>query len=178
MPNSTEVDSPPTPPPAVPEETSTHSNNGYGWLHSLESSNTPSTTPSSSRAASPLMFNTYEATLTEKIRARVESKDKFFSLEFFPPRTKAGAVNLMSRLDRMRSGNPLYIGKRGEANTQLGEMENFQQKYYSLEFSIEAHPHRFIYRAQHTGQQTTFETNTSATYHSISKYFLGLAPRC
>ena len=120
MPNSTEVESPPAPapppPPTVPEEIS-GSNNGYGWLHSLESSTTPITTPSSSRAASPLMFNTYEATLAEKIRARVESKDKFFSLEFFPPRTKAGAVNLMSRLDRMRSGNPLYIGERGDHTT-------------------------------------------------------------
>ena len=143
MPNPSPEDSPDVPDSPVVQRDS----NGYAWLHSMQSSVSPATTPSSSRAASPLMFNTYEATLTEKIRARVESKDKFFSLEFFPPRTKAGAVNLMSRLDRMRSGNPLYIGKRGEANTQLGEMENFQQKYYSLEFSIEAHPHRFRYRA-------------------------------
>ena len=121
-------------PPAPPVEEETHtSSNGYGWLHSLDSSPTPTTTPSSSRAASPLMFNTYEATLTEKIRARVESKDKFFSLEFFPPRTKAGAVNLMSRLDRMRSGNPLYIGEhnRGEpSHTQLSG------KFYRENFSL------------------------------------------
>ena len=140
MPNSTEVDSPDSSlsvrvtPPAPPVEEETHtSSNGYGWLHSLDSSPTPTTTPSSSRAASPLMFNTYEATLTEKIRARVESKDKFFSLEFFPPRTKAGAVNLMSRLDRMRSGNPLYIGEhnRGEPpHTQLSG------KFYRENFSL------------------------------------------
>ena len=140
MPNSTEVDSPDSSmsvqvtPPAPPVEEETHtSSNGYGWLHSLDSSPTPTTTPSSSRAASPLMFNTYEATLTEKIRARVESKDKFFSLEFFPPRTKAGAVNLMSRLDRMRSGNPLYIGEhnRGEpSHTQLSG------KFYRENFSL------------------------------------------
>lgn len=140
MPNSTEVDSPDSSlsvqvtPPAPPVEEETHtSSNGYGWLHSLDSSPTPTTTPSSSRAASPLMFNTYEATLTEKIRARVESKDKFFSLEFFPPRTKAGAVNLMSRLDRMRSGNPLYIGEhnRGEpSHTQLSG------KFYTENFSL------------------------------------------
>ena len=127
MPNSTEVDSPDSSlsvqvtPPAPPVEEETHtSSNGYGWLHSLDSSPTPTTTPSSSRAASPLMFNTYEATLAEKIRARVESKDKFFSLEFFPPRTKAGAVNLMSRLDRMRSGNPLYIGEREGGREEEG----------------------------------------------------------
>jgi len=55
------------------------------------------------------MFNSFDASLTEKIKARCESKDKFFSLEFFPPRTKAGAVNLLSRLDRMRVGNPLFV---------------------------------------------------------------------
>ena len=141
MPNSTEVDGPdpslslrattpaPHSPPSPPVLQDT--TNGYGWLPSLDSSPTPTTTPSSSRAASPLMFNTYEATLTEKIRARVESKDKFFSLEFFPPRTKAGAVNLMSRLDRMRSGNPLYIGEHSTHNTL---MENFTQKVFVRNF--------------------------------------------
>ena len=46
-----------------------------------------------------------------QLTPRCESKDKFFSLEFFPPRTKSGAVNLISRLDRMRAGNPLFIGE-------------------------------------------------------------------
>ena len=35
--------------------------------------------------------------LKEKILNRIESNDKFFSLEFFPPRTKGGAVNLLAR---------------------------------------------------------------------------------
>ena len=113
MPNPSPEDSPDVPDSPVVQRDS----NGYAWLHSMQSSVSPATTPSSSRAASPLMFNTYEATLAEKIRARIESKDKFFSLEFFPPRTKAGAVNLMSRLDRMRSGNPLYIGKTLQTHT-------------------------------------------------------------
>ena len=129
MPNPSPEDSPDVPDSPVVQRDS----NGYAWLHSMQSSVSPATTPSSSRAASPLMFNTYEATLTEKIRARVESKDKFFSLEFFPPRTKAGAVNLMSRLDRMRSGNPLYIGEhnRGEpSHTQLSG------KFYTENFSL------------------------------------------
>ena len=89
-----------------------HDQAGYNWLHhSLTTPSSSSTTPDNSRPASPLMFNTYEVSLNEKIKARIESKDKFFSLEFFPPRTKAGAVNLMSRLDRMRTGNPLFIGR-------------------------------------------------------------------
>ncbi len=35
--------------------------------------------------------------LSEKILARIESGEPFFSLEFFPPRTKSGAVNLLAR---------------------------------------------------------------------------------
>jgi len=82
--------------------------NGYGWLNNAIP-DSPSMSPGSSRPASPLMFQSFEATLTEKLRARVESKDKFYSLEFFPPRTKAGAVNLITRFDRMKAGNPLFI---------------------------------------------------------------------
>merc|ERR1719318_204058 len=46
--------------------------------------------------------------LTAKIHSRVESKDKFFSLEYFPPRTPNGAVNLIARFDRMARGGPLF----------------------------------------------------------------------
>jgi hypothetical protein len=38
--------------------------------------------------------------LSQSIRRRVESGDIFFSMEFFPPRTKAGAANLLSRYRR------------------------------------------------------------------------------
>jgi len=91
--------------PQFPREAS-----GYNWLASCTSPSTSAeTTPEHSRPASPLMFNSFDATLPEKINARMASRDKFFSLEFFPPRTKTGAVNLLSRFDRMRQGNPLFI---------------------------------------------------------------------
>ena len=35
--------------------------------------------------------------LRDKIKSRIESATKFFSLEFFPPKTSAGAVNLLAR---------------------------------------------------------------------------------
>ncbi|XP_078414112.1 methylenetetrahydrofolate reductase (NADPH) isoform X2 [Cetorhinus maximus] len=47
--------------------------------------------------------------LQEKMRRRIESGDKWFSLEFFPPRTASGAVNLISRFDHMAVGGPLFI---------------------------------------------------------------------
>ncbi|XP_054995492.1 methylenetetrahydrofolate reductase (NADPH) isoform X2 [Sorex araneus] len=47
--------------------------------------------------------------LREKMRRLLESGDKWFSLEFFPPRTSQGAANLISRFDRMGAGGPLFI---------------------------------------------------------------------
>ena len=35
--------------------------------------------------------------LIDRINDRIESGTKFFSLEFFPPKTESGAVNLTSR---------------------------------------------------------------------------------
>ncbi len=33
--------------------------------------------------------------LTEKIQQRIANHDRWYSLEFFPPRTSSGAVNLL-----------------------------------------------------------------------------------
>jgi hypothetical protein len=83
---------------------------GYNhWLNMTPLDSPLTSSPASSRPPSPLMYSSFDATLVEKIKARIESKDKFFSLEFFPPRTKSGAVNLLNRVDRMRGGNPLFI---------------------------------------------------------------------
>ena len=50
-----------------------------------------------SPVASPSLWSqTYER-LIDRIHRRKASGDKFFSLEFFPPRTASGAVNLISR---------------------------------------------------------------------------------
>lgn len=46
--------------------------------------------------------------LAEKINEKIRNEEKFFSLEFFPPRTPNGAVNLISRFDRMARGGPLF----------------------------------------------------------------------
>lgn len=47
-------------------------------------------------------------TLSQKIHEQIQLKQKFFSLEFFPPRTPNGAVNLIARFDRMAQGGPLF----------------------------------------------------------------------
>uniref|UniRef100_A0A8C6UX74 Methylenetetrahydrofolate reductase (NADPH) n=1 Tax=Neogobius melanostomus TaxID=47308 RepID=A0A8C6UX74_9GOBI len=63
----------------------------------------------SSRCSTPVLDADRTDRLRYKMRRRMESGDHWFSLEFFPPRTASGAVNLISRFDRMGSGGPLFI---------------------------------------------------------------------
>ncbi|KFU95332.1 Methylenetetrahydrofolate reductase, partial [Chaetura pelagica] len=63
----------------------------------------------SSRCSTPVLDADRHERLREKMRRRQDSGDKWFSLEFFPPRTANGAVNLISRFDRMGAGGPLFI---------------------------------------------------------------------
>lgn len=51
----------------------------------------------SSRCSTPLPDSDRGDRLRDKMRRRTESGDRWFSLEFFPPRTASGAVNLISR---------------------------------------------------------------------------------
>ncbi|XP_014673178.1 PREDICTED: methylenetetrahydrofolate reductase-like [Priapulus caudatus] len=47
--------------------------------------------------------------LPMRIQERMDSGDKFFSLEFFPPKTSSGAANLLGRMERMAQGGPLFV---------------------------------------------------------------------
>lgn len=51
----------------------------------------------SSRCSTPGLDPERCERLREKMKRRMDSGDKWFSLEFFPPRTAQGAVNLISR---------------------------------------------------------------------------------
>lgn len=51
----------------------------------------------SSRCSTPVLDIERHERLRDKMRRRIEAGDKWFSLEFFPPRTASGAVNLISR---------------------------------------------------------------------------------
>ena len=47
--------------------------------------------------------------LIKRMQKRIESGSvPFFSFEFFPPKTKEAAVNLISRFDRLRQSGPLF----------------------------------------------------------------------
>ena len=62
--------------------------------NSSSSSGNGTCTPlSNSRSPSPTLVSP----LIDKINARIATGDKWFSLEFFPPRTASGAVNLLHR---------------------------------------------------------------------------------
>ncbi|XP_069803325.1 methylenetetrahydrofolate reductase (NADPH) isoform X2 [Dendropsophus ebraccatus] len=79
--------------------------------NSIDGSSASSTDTSkdSSRCSTPVHDIERHERLRDKMRRRIEAGDKWFSLEFFPPRTASGAVNLISRFDRMGSGGPLFI---------------------------------------------------------------------
>ena len=46
--------------------------------------------------------------LITKINKRITSNEKFFSLEFYPPRTLNGTYNLYEKCDRFSKGQPLF----------------------------------------------------------------------
>jgi methylenetetrahydrofolate reductase (NADPH) len=46
--------------------------------------------------------------LIDRINDRIRAGSTFFSLEYFPPKTASGAINLTSRLDRMALARPLF----------------------------------------------------------------------
>ena len=61
-------------------------------------SNSGESSKESSRCSTPTLLDADRSDrLREKMRKRMESGDPWFSLEFFPPRTASGAVNLISR---------------------------------------------------------------------------------
>lgn len=81
--------------------------------------------------------------IKEKIEQRIADNERFYSLEFFPPRTTNGAMNLIERFDRMSSGGPLFIdltwGAGGgdpanmELETSTMHVSKLAQKYCGLD---------------------------------------------
>jgi len=59
------------------------------------------------KESSPTPGSDYVPLIT-RIKQRIESKDKWFSMEFFPPRTKDGATNLLHKFENMGAGGPLF----------------------------------------------------------------------
>lgn len=71
---------------------------GGSWHSKSDSSNSGGdSSKESSRCSTPVLDADRSDRLRDKMRRRMESGDRWFSLEFFPPRTAGGAVNLISR---------------------------------------------------------------------------------
>lgn len=70
---------------------------GHGSLNPRLEGSSSESSKDSSRCSTPGLDPERHERLKEKMRRRMESGDKWFSLEFFPPRTAQGAVNLISR---------------------------------------------------------------------------------
>ena len=84
-----------------------------GSSRSCSHDNTP-------RSVSPIHMSPLD--LIDKIHARIDSGDNFFSLEFFPPRTPTGASNLIARFDRMAACGPLFCDVTWHAAGNPGKL--------------------------------------------------------
>lgn len=62
--------------------------------------------------------------LVEKIRSKEEKGEPFFSLEFFPPRTRDAAINLFAQFDRMRVGGPLFCDVTWHAKSNPADLQD------------------------------------------------------
>jgi methylenetetrahydrofolate reductase (NADPH) len=75
--------------------------------------------------------------IIEKIDAKLEKNEPFFSFEYFPPKTQVGIHNLYDRLDRMSLLKPLWVdvtwGAGGSTSTLTTEICVNAQKYSGLE---------------------------------------------
>ena len=67
--------------------------------------------------------NIASTSLLQKINSRLTAADKFFSLEFYPPRTRNGACNLLEKCDRFVEGSPLFCDVACDMKTNdIGEI--------------------------------------------------------
>ncbi|ESO95781.1 hypothetical protein LOTGIDRAFT_214878 [Lottia gigantea] len=75
---------------------------------SSRSSSPKSISPCSDRGSTRYRCKPKYSRLIDRINQRKLSGDSWFSLEFFPPRTNNGALNLIQRFERMARGKPLF----------------------------------------------------------------------
>ncbi|OWA51199.1 Methylenetetrahydrofolate reductase [Hypsibius exemplaris] len=62
-------------------------------------------TPAFNRQNSTVVY----VPLIDRIKHYMANGDKFFSFEFFPPKTPAAAANLLARIERMAAVGPLFV---------------------------------------------------------------------
>ncbi|XP_020829402.1 methylenetetrahydrofolate reductase (NADPH) isoform X2 [Phascolarctos cinereus] len=96
-------------PPSISCRNPAMVNEARGSSSSEGSSSGSEGSKDSSRCPTPVLDAERHERLREKMHRRMDSGDRWFSLEFFPPRTAQGAVNLISRFDRMGAGGPLFV---------------------------------------------------------------------
>ena len=89
---------------------------GSSSPHLAGSATTPaSSTPTSPRPVTPSLLASSSSILPpsskfiDRIQAKIQAKQPFFSFEYFPPKTADGLTNLYMRFDRMGSLGPVRL---------------------------------------------------------------------
>ena len=77
----------------------------------------------------------------EKPNAAGGSQSKYFSLEFFPPKTDEGVSNLYLRMDRMTQMEPLFIDVTWGAGGSTRELTMAISEYSKTYFGVDVLMH-------------------------------------
>lgn len=71
----------------------------------------------------------FENRLIDKINKRIAGNEKFFSLQFFPPRTRNGTCNLFEKCDRLSRGQPLFCDVTCDGGSDRSNAEDVDESF-------------------------------------------------
>jgi methylenetetrahydrofolate reductase (NADPH) len=75
--------------------------------------------------------------IIDKIKAKEEKNEIFYSFEYFPPKTEIGVDNLLERIERMSSLNPLWVditwGAGGSTSESTLFLSSYIQNYINVD---------------------------------------------
>jgi methylenetetrahydrofolate reductase (NADPH) len=75
--------------------------------------------------------------IIDKINEKLKNNEKFYSFEYFPPKTEGGIENLLERIERMALLNPLWVdmtwGAGGTTTESTLFLSSYIQNYINLD---------------------------------------------
>ena len=75
--------------------------------------------------------------IIDKINDKLKKKEKFYSFEYFPPKTEGGIDNLLERIERMATLNPQWVditwGAGGTTSDSTLFLSSYIQNYLNID---------------------------------------------
>ena len=79
--------------------------------------------------------------IIDKINTKIKKNEKFYSFEFFPPKTEGGVENLLERIERMSTLNPIWIDITWGAGGSTSESTLFLCSYIQNYLNVDCLMH-------------------------------------